>query len=212
MTDATVYLKCERKVRVQSADVFLKDIGSLRCADKIIDAKLKALKVYHFRKEEPKRCVICVLDIVKIMEETCPGVTVQVLGETDTLVEWAQVDKKAAKLVWWKVLAVSLISFFGTAFTIMAYHNDAGINDIFDEMYRLLMNREPGNVNVLQISYSIGLAIGIIVFFNHIGGRRLGKDPTPIEVAMRKYEEDVDNALIAQAEREGIEIQGDSND
>lgn len=31
------------------------------------------------------------------------------------------------------------------------------------------------------------------------------KDPTPIEVAMRNYEEDVDKALIATAGREGKE-------
>ena len=87
----------------------------------------------------------------------------------------------------------------------MAYHNDVGINEVFTEVYRIVMNREPSGLNTLEVSYSIGLALGIIVFFNHIGGRRLTKDPTPIEVAMRKYEEDVDKALIAQAGREGKE-------
>ena len=54
-------------------------------------------------------------------------------------------------------------------------------------------------------SHSIGLALGIIVFYNHIGGRRLTKDPTPIEVAMHNYEYDVDMALIELADREGVE-------
>ena len=67
------------------------------------------------------------------------------------------------------------------------------------------MNQEPAGLNTLEVSYSVGLAAGIILFFNHVGGRRLTKDPTPSEVAMRNYEEDVDKALIAQAGREGKE-------
>ena len=69
----------------------------------------------------------------------------------------------------------------------------------------MVLNREPQCLNALEVSYSVGLAAGIIIFFNHVGGRRITKDPTPIEVAMRNYEEDVDKALIATAEREGKE-------
>ena len=55
----------------------------------------------------------------------------------------------------------------------------------------------------MELAYSAGLAAGIIIFFNHIGGRRITKDPTPIEVEMRVYEKDVNTALIETAEREG---------
>lgn len=203
--NATVYLKCERNVEVQSEDVQMTDVGSLQCADPVVSAKLKALKVHHFGKSEPKRCVISSLKLVEQMENTCPGITIQVLGEPDVLVEWVSVDKHKGAVQWLKAALVCIVSFFGTAFTIMAYHNDVGINDVFTEVYRLVMNREPQGLNVLEVSYSIGLALGIIVFFNHVGGRRLTKDPTPIEVAMRNYEEDVDKTLIATASREGHE-------
>ncbi len=63
-----------------------------------------------------------------------------------------------------------------------------------------------GGLNVLEVAYSLGLALGIIVFFNHIGGRRITKDPTPIEVSMRNYEEDVNKALVDTAGREGKEV------
>lgn len=206
MAAVTVYIKCDRNVEVQSPDVYLKDLGSLRCADSVISAKLKALKVHHFGKQEPKRCVISTLKLIELIEDTCPGISVQVLGETDVLLEWVNVNKHKIWQQWPKVALVSMVSFFGTAFTIMAYHNDVGINEVFTEVYRICMNREPDSLNVLEISYSIGLSGGIILFFNHIGGRRITKDPTPIEVAMRNYERDVDMALIDTAGREGKEI------
>ena len=205
MSNVTVYLKCDRNVEVQSEDVFLSDLGELRCSDSVISAKLKALKAHHFGKQDTKRCVISTLKLVKLMEDTCPNITVQIVGEPDVLVEWISVDRHKGWQQWLKAALVCLISFFGTAFTIMAYHNDVGINDVFTEVYRMVMNREPQGLNTLEVSYSLGLAAGIIVFFNHIGGRRLTKDPTPIEVAMRNYEEDVDKALIATAGREGKE-------
>ena len=101
-----------------------------------------------------------------------------------------------------KVAFVCLVSFFGTGFTIMAYHNDVGVRELFAEIYELVMNRKPDGINVLEVSYSIGLAVGITVFFNHIGGRKLKKDPTPIEVSIRNYEEDVDKALVEKGERQ----------
>lgn len=206
MAAPTVYIKCDRNVEVQTPDVYLKDLGSLRCSDSVVSAKLKALKVHHFVKGAPLRTVFSVLKLIQLMEETCPGITVQVVGETDVLVEMVDVNKHKKWQQWPKVALVSLVSFAGTAFTIMAYHNDAGINDLFTEVYRICMNKEPGGINILEISYSVGLAAGIILFFNHIGGRRITKDPTPIEVAMRNYEKDVDNALIETAGREGKEI------
>ena len=121
------------------------------------------------------------------------------------LIEQVKVARFKGPRQWLKVVLVCLVSFFGTAFTIMAYHNDVGIHEVFGEIYRIFMGSEPVGVNVLEISYSLGLAAGIIVFFNHIGGWRITKDPTPIEVSMRNYEEDVNKALIETAGREGRE-------
>lgn len=205
MSSKTVYLKCDRNIEVQRQDVFMSDVGEVRCGDKVTAAKLKALKVHHFGKEDVRRCVLSSLKLVELMEDACPDISVQIVGEPDVLVEWVDVDKHKGWQQWLKAALVCLISFFGTAFTIMAYHNDVGINEVFTEVYKMVMNREPQGLNPLEVSYSIGLAAGIIVFFNHVGGRRLTKDPTPIEVAMRNYEEDVDKALIATAGREGKE-------
>lgn len=205
MQNKTVYLKCERNVEVQAQDVFLSDIATLRCSDEVLSARLKALKVHHFKKDETKRCVISALKLVELMEKECRDISVQIVGEPDVLVEWISVNRHKGWQQWLKTAFVCVISFFGTAFTIMAYHNDVGINEVFTEVYKIVMNREPQGLNALEVSYSVGLTAGIIIFFNHIGGRRLTKDPTPIEVSIRQYEEDVDKALIAQAGREGRE-------
>ena len=206
MSNVTVYLMAERNTEVQSEDVFLKDVASVRCADSQIEAKVKSIKIHKFHSGQDKKCVISVLKIISLIEERCPGVTVDSLGEPELLVEIVNVNRHKGWQQGLKIALVSLVSFFGTAFTIMAYHNDIGIRDVFAELYLIVMGTESDGFTVLAVFYSIGLALGIIVFFNHIGGRRITKDPTPIEVAMRNYEEDVDKALIATADREGKTI------
>ena len=49
----------------------------------------------------------------------------------------------------------------------------------------------------------------IIVFYGHFGSWKSGKDPTPLEVEMRLYEDDIDTAMIKQSAREKNEIDVD---
>lgn len=199
----TLYLKAEQNTELQSEDVYLKDIGKLVCTDEVILAKVKTIKLHHFKKEGPQRQVISVLKVIEEINKLYPNVTVENLGEADFLVEHISVDKHKGTVQWVKLAFVAAVSFFGTAFTIMAFHNDIGINDVFTKIYEMVMGQRGDGYGILELAYSAGLAIGIIVFFNHIGGRRITKDPTPIEVEMRVYETDVNKALIETADREG---------
>ena len=204
--NVTLYLKAEQNVELQSEDVYLKDIGKLTCTDAVILSKVKTIKLQHFNKEESQRQVIGILKIIEEINRLYPDVTVENLGETDILIEHINVDKHKGPVQWIKLVFVAAISFFGTGFTIMAFHNDISINKIFSKIYELVMGYPADGYSILEVSYSIGLAIGIILFFNHIGGRRITKDPTPIEVEMRVYETDVNKALIETADREGKSI------
>ena len=203
---ATIYINAEQNVELQSEDVYVKDIGSLTCSDAHVLAKVKAIKLHHFKRDEQKRQVISLLKVIEEIEKVYPNVSVQSIGEPETLVEYISVNKHKGFAQWIKLLFVAMVSFFGTAFTIMAFHNDIGINDVFSKVYEMIMGQPGDGYGILELAYSAGLAIGIIVFFNHIGGRRITKDPTPIEVEMRIYEEDVNKALIATADREGKTI------
>lgn len=207
MTANTVlYLKAEQNAEVMEQHVCVKDIASVYCSDNSVSAKAKSLKVYQFHEKERKRQVISVLKVIELIEKECPGVSVENIGENATLIEMVNPDKHKGSVQMIKLIFVALVSFFGTGFTIMAFHNDISINRIFERVYEMIMGYPSGGYSILEISYSVGLAVGIIVFFNHVGGRRLTKDPTPIEVEMRVYETDVNKALIETADREGKTI------
>ncbi len=206
MTQETLYIKLSKNVEVDKEDVTLKDIGKLYCKDHTILSKCSALKILKMKKDGPQKKVISVMKIIEQITQQLPNVEIQNIGETDTLIELIRVDEKKGVKIFLKILFVSLISFFGTAFTIMAYHNDIGIERMFMKFHSLVLGQPTSGCSVLEISYSVGLCLGMIIFFNHIGGRRITKDPTPIEVEMRVYEKDVNDSLIETAQREAKEI------
>lgn len=207
MANSTVvYLKTEQNVEVMEEHVCVKDIASVYCKEKEICARIKAIKVYKFHEKDKKRQVVSVLKVIELIESEIPGVQVENIGENATLIELVNTDKHKGIGQWIKLAFVACISFFGTGFTLMSFHNDISINRIFSRIYEQIMGYSSDGYSILELSYSIGLAVGIIVFFNHIGGRRITKDPTPIEVEMRVYETDVNKALIETADREGKTI------
>lgn len=198
----TLYLKLERNVETDRTDIRLSDLGKLVCANKNILARAKSLKVCTFREKGQERCIISVMKILETLQELWPSLQVENLGETEVIVERVHTEKSPF-LLRLKIVFVSLICFFGPAFTIMAFHNDIGISSVFRKIYEMITGSPSDGVTILELSYSIGLAVGIILFFNHIGGRRITKDPTPIEVEMRIYEDQVNSALVETADREG---------
>ncbi len=206
MAATFIYLKAEQNTEVMEEHVSVSDIASVYCGDKVICAKAKAVGVYRFHEKGEKRQVISILKVIELIEKECGDVEIVNLGENDMLIELINVKRHKGFVQWAKLVFVAAASFFGTGFTIMAFHNDISINKIFEKVYELVMGQPSDGYSILEVSYSIGLATGIILFFNHIGGRRITKDPTPIEVEMRIYEAEVNKALIETADREGKSI------
>ena len=85
----------------------------------------------------------------------------------------------------------------------MAYNTDVGAKELFMNLSMLFLGNPKAGVVCLTIAYSIGLTFGMILFFNHLGGRKLTSDPTPLEVQMRLYEKDISTTIIKDISRRG---------
>lgn len=179
------------------------DVAGVACSDATMAAKLKVLRLFTLNIKESKRQIISVTKVIDTILKEYPELEIQSIGEMDCIVEYIG-DKKKNK--WWdgvKILFVSLIAFFGAGFGIMTFNEDVSVPDVFSDLYKFVYGKEQEGPGLLEITYSLGLTTGIVLFYNHIGGRRITKDPTPMEVQMRVYEQDVNNALIETANRKG---------
>ena len=212
MSNETVYLKIDKNTIVTDRHVTLQDIAKMECADPSIVRQLKQKKVYTFKdamdakKQKNEMKVFSVLKIIELIHEEYPNVDVSNEGESDFIVEYIPNPKKPKWLNALKTTVLCIVIFFGAAFTIMAFNNDISVTDVFSKLYLQIMGTPSNGVTELEICYSIGLALGIVIFFNHVGHKKITPDPTPIQVEMRKYENYIDTAFIDNAERKGHSI------
>ena len=197
----TLYIKGDRNVEVTEQDVFLKDIVSMECSDKKFLPKLQTVKILKLHGNREQRYVVSVLEIIACIHAAYPEVEVQNLGEADIIVTYE--NQKTPPYLWHilKVAVVAAIIFFGSAFSIMAFNNDVGGTKLFGQIYELVMGKQSDGFTVLEVTYSIGLTFGILVFFNHFAGKKLTADPTPLEVEMRSYEDQVDTTVLEASRR-----------
>lgn len=94
-----------------------------------------------------------------------------------------------------KAVLVGIVIFIGSGFSIMAFHNDIGIVNLFAQIYEQSVGKAPEGIGGLEIGYSIGLSLGILIFFNHFSLKKKETDPTPLQVEMSKYEQDVEDTI-----------------
>lgn len=197
----TVYVKAAGDCVVYDKNITFGDVLKIECTNIGILRAIKQMELYQFNHEHA--VVFSILKVIERIHQDYPNVDVVNCGESDFIVEYQKSTVKSSVVERLKLIAVSVIVFFGSAFTIMTFHNDVGIQEVFQMFYEQLMGEEKPLVTELEISYSVGLAVGIIVFFNHFSKKKITKDPTPIEVEMKKYNKDLINTKIAESDEKG---------
>lgn len=209
----TLHLKIGRNTVVWDRQVRLSDIADMECTDEAALRQLKQKKIYTFREDTGSRknqlVVVSVLKIMEQIHKDYPELEISNEGETDFIIEYVPFPEKREWVTITKTIVLCMLIFCGAAFTIMAFNNDVGVGDVFAKFYHQVTGIESDGVTELEICYSIGLSFGILIFFNHVGRKKITHDPTPIQIEMRKYESDLDTAFIENAERKGHNINVD---
>lgn len=205
-----VYIKAQDSVCLAHPEIKMKDIISLYCTDKDLEQEIKNQSVCHFMGEDNQRKCFSVLKLIEVIKQVDKTVDVVNLGPEDFIVYYKKKQEESKVLHYGKIIFVILVAFFGASFSIMTYNTDVGIEELFYNIYEMIMGQVPNGPNILHISYTAGLAVGIVLFFNHAGKIKLNDDPTPFEVQMRLYERDVNDTLMIDADRKGEEADVDS--
>lgn len=206
MIQEIVYIKVPLRVIVSHSNVILKDIATVYCSNENLLKRIKDLSLIDMEPKKNSQYAFSIMKVVALITTIDTNLIVVNLGEEDFLVEY-QPEKADNKIFEYsKTIFVAAIIFFGAAFSIMTFNTDVSVPDVFANVYNLIMGESRKGQGIIELSYCIGLPVGILVFFNHFSSKKVRKDPTPIQIEMRKYEKDVENAILSNADREGKTI------
>ena len=193
-----IYIKPVKKATLAEVDkIIIKDVAEI-IATTDVRKKVEQMKLMDVAIEGKKaNFLISVTDIIKLIKKKYPEYTVNNVGAQDTVVQYAsQKSDDAAWFKWLKIFFVVLILLSGSSTAIMCFHSDSQIPKVFENYYRIFFGEQTNNPLIISIPYAIGLAMGILVFFNHFMGKKVTDDPTPIEVEMALYETEINETVI----------------
>ncbi|EKN69667.1 stage V sporulation protein AA [Neobacillus bataviensis LMG 21833] len=199
--EKTIYIRMRN--RVQSAPeekVLLKDIAQIIAPEAIL-ANLKSMIIHQLTAKDRNIVVIDVMKVIKLIADTFEDYEVQTIGPAQTIIE-VTFKKKGVSIPFF--LLIWFLLFFGSAMAIMNFHDDVSMRSVHEKIYTIITGEEDAKPLLFQIPYSIGLGLGMILFFNHVFKKRINEEPSPLEVEMFNYQLDLDNYVIIHENKESM--------
>lgn len=198
MQKCTIYIRLYKRKTIEVKKwVMIGEVADVLGPNEV-RGKVAAMKIFCVPDtNENGRYVITIADIIELILKEYPNADIQSIGDPDAVIEY---HKKPIKpkdfLEWLKVIGVCLTIFAGAFIAIMAYNTDVSLAETFITINRMITGQEVEQPYLLTIPYSIGISAGVLIFFNHLGFRKITEDPTPMQVEMKKYEKDAEDCEI----------------
>ncbi|KGX83163.1 stage V sporulation protein AA [Pontibacillus marinus] len=188
-----VYLRLKNKVEAKlHQTIKLGDIALVSAEDEI-RKKLMNTELYEIKKEDRNIVIIDVFRVIHQLSQRYTNLEFQQVGPNQTIIN-IQKPKKTSSMVF--VTLIWLLLYIGAAMAIMNFHYDVSMEEVQQRLHYLLTGEEVKHPLWIQVPYSIGLGVGMILFFNHLFKKRINEEPSPLEVEMFKYQQDLDQYVI----------------
>ena len=187
-----VYLRMKKTIGISKMkEIHLKDIAYLSTSS-TRKKKLEDVPIYRITKKDKNIVIIDSFLIIDYLIHTFSEIEVQLIGPTQTIIRINK-SKKAPSI--FIVVFIWLLLFIGTAMTIMNFHYDVSMQEVQQKLHYLLTGERNDYPLWIQIPYSLGLGMGTLLFFNHWFNKRFNEEPSPLEVEIYNYQQDLDNYL-----------------
>ncbi len=202
----TIYIKAPQCIDITKPEVTLGDFLTIYCTDSKIKHTLDHLFFYRFPQDKESQIVVSVLKVMELIFKHYPDASIENLGEGDFILAYEPParHKKQKEILF--TIFICMVAFFGGGYAIMAYNTDVGAKELFTYLSMLFLGNAKSGVLWIAIFYAIGLTIGMLLFFNHLGSKKISNTPTPLEIQMRLYEKDISTTIIKDVSRRGENI------
>ncbi|WP_348519840.1 stage V sporulation protein AA [Bacillus sp. 165] len=196
--EKTVYVKMRQRLQVgPSYQIKLEDLAQITGSKEV--QQLKQLPVYQITKRDKTHVVIDAMMVIRTIQQYGEEWEIDLIGPTQTIVEIV-VEKKAVNpfffaLVW-------LLLFVGAGLAIIYFHEDVSMQQVHQRIYYMVTGKIEKKPLIFQIPYSLGLGLGMVLFFNHVFKKRINEEPSPLEVEMFQYQQALDHYVIFNENKE----------
>lgn len=193
--EKTIYLRMHPRLKVKQGRIIrLAHIAQFVC-DPLLYSKLREMVVYKISEEDQQIVVLDVMNVIKQIREYYPDSDIQAIGSSQTIIEIP--TKKGGFSIPFFIL-VWILLFIGSGLAILNFHEETGMQAVHQRLYKMVTGKENDKPLILQVPYSLGIGLGMVLFFNHIFKKKFNEEPSPLEIEMFNYQEDIDRYVTAK--------------
>ncbi len=196
-----IYLRLRNRHFVtQGETIYLRQISQIIAPDDY-ENEIKNLAIYKVKKKDKHLIVIDVMQIIRAIREEYPKADVKSIGSPEIIVEIVSksMNKNPSIL---SIAFVWILLFIGSGLAIMNFHHDVSMLEVQRRLFYLITGVKKSKPLLLQIPYSFGIGIGMILFFNHVFKKKFNEEPSPLEVEMFLYQKNLDKYVVLNENKE----------
>jgi stage V sporulation protein AA len=199
--EGTVYLRLRLKVQVHSGSVVtLGQLAQVIAPEQVL-VDLQQIPVHTVTPDDQNIIIVDVMKVIAEIQKYNPTLEVQTIGPSQSIIEVVFRKKKISIPLF---ICVWVLLFVGAGMAIMNFHEDVSMREVHQRLYTIITGGQDPHPLLFQIPYSLGLGIGMILFFNHVFKKRINEEPSPLEVEMFKYQQDLDNYVMIHENKESM--------
>ncbi|GGE38306.1 stage V sporulation protein AA [Pullulanibacillus camelliae] len=189
----TIYIRLRHKISgTVGQAINVKELAQV-IAPSEMKERIETTCVHRIKPEDNTFVVIDAMDLIREINQLYPTSDIQTIGPSQTIIVVTMKKQKFKRVLF---LLVWILLFIGSGLTIMNFHEDVAMPEVHRKIYTMVTGKVNDKPLILQIPYSIGIGIGMILFFNHIFKKRFNEEPSPLEVEMFNYEQDLDRYIL----------------
>lgn len=158
-----------------------------------VKKKLERVPIHTVSKKDGEFIVIESFILLAMLRKVVPEYAIEFLGPEETIIEIGNAQPKPSILL---LMLVWIILFVGTAMSIMNFHYDVSMPEVHEKLHYLFTGEKNKQPLWIQIPYSFGLGVGMVLFLNHWFKKRINEEPSPLEIELHKYEREIDSYIL----------------
>lgn len=186
-------------IKKRGKPVYLIDAIEILCSQHVEEAikDIVILQAHHNRNH-----IITAIEVIRLISEKTGVSDIHVIGDGKALIEYKDQRPSNGLVDWLKLTAVALLLMIGSGLAIMYFHADVNMHQVHSNLHYIITGEKSSRPLLISIPYSIGVGIGIAVFFDVFSiGKKRG-NPGPLELEIYTYEKEIFSYKRDEEEKE----------
>lgn len=171
--------------------LYMKDIYSVY--PKEYEETINNICIRDYINNQSKYDVIHLGELIEIININCRDVRLNFLKPDDVIIFFEDEKKDTTKYI--RIFIISIVVLMGSIMGIMNFHADVNMAHSQFMMVDAITNNPKENLPYFQIPYSLGIGLGVAVFFNKFIPTYSKGEPSPLDLKIKSLNKEIENEL-----------------